>query len=293
MAKIRSYIQGLSALFFNGHLRGFITGQIYTGPGKRICVPVLNCYSCPGALGACPIGSLQGILAQGGGRLSYYVGGMILAFGMVFGRFICGFLCPFGWFQDLLYRIPIKKRKESSFLRKTGKGFKILLTGVFVFLLPMFWMRTGRGDPTFCKYICPAGILEGALPLMAKNPGLREVAGGLFLWKALLALGILLSCASVYRVFCKYFCPLGLFYGLLNSLAFTGLSCNKEACVHCGRCAEVCKMAVDPSVTPDHGECIRCGDCIRVCPTEALAYRSPFSKKTGHFLPSKEKSSGH
>ena len=54
----RHIVQLLSAIALNLNLPGFINGSIHTGASKGICVPVLNCYSCPGAAGACPILSL-------------------------------------------------------------------------------------------------------------------------------------------------------------------------------------------------------------------------------------------
>lgn len=51
MAK-RTLIQILTAFLYNGNLPGFLNGRIWQGPSKSICVPGLNCYSCPGALGA-------------------------------------------------------------------------------------------------------------------------------------------------------------------------------------------------------------------------------------------------
>ena len=58
----RHGIQALWAFITNSHVTGFVTGKIYTGKLKNACVPGLNCYSCPGAVGACPIGSLQAVI---------------------------------------------------------------------------------------------------------------------------------------------------------------------------------------------------------------------------------------
>ena len=60
----RFAIQAIFSLLTNSYVVGFLTGTIYKGPLKQICVPGMNCYSCPGALGACPIGSLQAIFNQ-------------------------------------------------------------------------------------------------------------------------------------------------------------------------------------------------------------------------------------
>ena len=49
-------------------------------------MPVLNCYSCPGALGACPIGSLQAVLGDRRSGFPFYVLGTLMLFGVVLGR---------------------------------------------------------------------------------------------------------------------------------------------------------------------------------------------------------------
>ncbi|MBQ6453760.1 MAG: 4Fe-4S binding protein, partial [Coriobacteriales bacterium] len=103
----RCGIQSVAVLLQNANFKGFLTGRIYQGPIKAVCVPGLNCYSCPGAVGACPIGSLQATLGGASFKLPYYVLGLLVFFGALLGRAICGFLCPFGFLQDLLHRIPL------------------------------------------------------------------------------------------------------------------------------------------------------------------------------------------
>ena len=78
----RTLIQCIAALVQNAYIPGFLNGVIYQGKSKVLCVPGLNCYSCPGALGACPIGSLQAALGKRG-RFPAYVLGMLLLFGVL------------------------------------------------------------------------------------------------------------------------------------------------------------------------------------------------------------------
>ena len=116
--KSRTMVQMIATLLTNIHLPNFFKGTLYQGKGKIACVPGLNCYSCPGATGACPIGSFQAVVGSRDFSLAYYVTGIIIFFGVMLGRFICGFLCPFGWFQDMLHKIPTKKfsTKKLKFL---------------------------------------------------------------------------------------------------------------------------------------------------------------------------------
>lgn len=275
----RHLIQGLGALFFNGNLKGFLEGRIYTGPTKGVCVPVLNCYSCPGAIGACPIGSMQAVLGSNK-KFSYYVMGLLILFGITFGRFFCGYLCPFGFIQDLLYKIKSKKIKVKDSIHNKLKFLKYFNLIIFVIALPFIVsIFKGYSDPYFCKYICPAGIIEGAAPLLIKNSFLRSAIGFLFSWKVFLALLFVVFSILIYRVFCKYICPLGAFYGLFNPISFYKLEVDKDKCIKCNKCTNTCKMHIEPYKNPNSPECIRCLDCKRVCPTMAIKNKFDLEEK--------------
>jgi hypothetical protein len=101
----RRIVQWIVAIVTNINLKGFFTGEIYTGTTKNICVPGLNCYSCPGAIGSCPIGSLQAVLGHFKYKFSFYIFGFLMLVGTIWGRFVCGYLCPFGLIQELIYKI--------------------------------------------------------------------------------------------------------------------------------------------------------------------------------------------
>ena len=270
---LRKTVQWLNLLLSNAYLPGFWRGSIYKGKLKSVCVPGLNCYSCPGAIASCPLGSLQASMGSGRHLIGFYVVGLLLGFGALFGRFVCGFLCPFGLLQELLYKIPCPRPRKRTALdvRRWPRYIKYVVLAVFVVGLPLFTARgTGLASPAFCKYICPSGTLTAGLPLLAANRSLRAAAGALFSWKLFVAVAIVLGCLLVLRFFCKYLCPLGAIYALFNRVALYRLRLTPENCVHCGACIRVCPMEVDPSSNPDSGECIRCGDCARACEFSAL-----------------------
>lgn len=271
IVKHRPLIQEAATILCNIHLPNLLKGQIYQGQTKALCVPGLNCYSCPAATGACPIGALQSVAGSSRFSISYYVMGTLLLIGALMGRFVCGFLCPFGWFQELLHRIPGRKLRTE---RIKGLRFvKYIVLVVLVLVVPAIIRNEfGVGSPFFCKYLCPQGILEGALPLAAANSGIRSTLGLLFSWKLALLVAICLLSVFVFRPFCKWLCPLGACYALCNKASLLRIRVDSSACVSCGRCSEVCQMDVDVTRTPDHGECIRCGKCIRECPTDAISY---------------------
>ena len=382
LARFRGFIQAGATLLTNIHLPNFAKGTLYQGSGKHVCVPGLNCYSCPGAAGACPVGAFQAVVGSSKFRFSYYITGILILFGVLLGRFICGFLCPFGWFQELLHKIPspklsTKKLKPLRYLKYavllvmvvllpllavnelgmgdpffckylcpqgvlegaiplslTNAGIRAALGKLFTwkacillgvllgrficgFLCPFGWFQellhkiptkklstkklkpltylkyavllvmvvllpaflvndVGMGDPFFCKYLCPQGVLEGAIPLSLANSGIRAALGSLFTWKFSILLSVIVLSIVFYRPFCKWLCPLGAFYALFNRVSLFQMKVDKSKCVSCGKCARACKMDVDVTKTPNHTECIRCGMCIRACPTGAVCFRYGF-----------------
>lgn len=274
-SRVRGWIQAGATLLTNIHLPNFFRGGIYQGKGKSVCVPGLNCYSCPAASGACPIGSFQAVVGSSKFGFSYYITGFLILLGVLLGRFICGFLCPFGWLQELLHKIPSKKLSTKKLKPLTYLKYIILLLAVV--LLPALAVNdVGMGDPFFCKYICPQGVLEGAIPLSLVNEGIRAALGTLFVQKLFILLAVVALSILFYRPFCKWICPLGAFYALLNKISLLEIKMDEQKCVSCGKCAASCKMDVDVRKTPNHAECIRCGKCITACPVEALCFHYGF-----------------
>lgn len=268
----RRLIQLYAALLHNAHLKGFITGDIYTGPAKALCVPGFNCYSCPGAIGACPLGALQNALAASGSRTPTYVLGILLLLGLTFGRTICGFLCPAGLLQELLHRIPTPKLRKSRFTRALS-WLKYVILAVFVVILPLWYALQSYPLPAFCKYICPVGTLEGAVGLLANpvNADKFSMLGLLFTRKFLILVAILVACVFAHRAFCRFLCPLGAIYGLFARVAVIGVKVDCSKCTDCGRCVGCCPM--DIRHVGDH-ECIQCGACIGECPAKAISFKA-------------------
>lgn len=268
--KNRWKVQLAATLASNPFFLNFFRGKIHKGSSKIVCVPGLNCYSCPAAAASCPIGALQAVIGSSKFQFAYYVFGILILIGVLFGRVVCGFLCPFGWFQELLHKIPTKKFSTKKLHILTYLKYIILI--IFVIVLPMTIINeVGMGDPFFCKYICPAGILEGGIPLSIANDSIRASLGELFTWKSCILLGVITLAVFFYRPFCKWICPLGAFYALFNKISVYRLHVDQNKCTACGACSHVCKMDVDVFRTPNHAECIRCGDCIQTCPHQAIS----------------------
>ena len=281
----RKLMQLYFALLFNANLKGFVSGNIYEGNTKKFCAPGINCYSCPGAVAACPLGSLQGSFGNGKSTI-FYVCGILLLYSLMFGRMICGWLCPFGLIQELLYKIKTPKLKKSPVTRILSY-FKYVLLVFFVFIVPIMYAFRDTPLPAFCKYICPAGTLEGGIGLLSNkvNAGYFSMLGPLFTWKFLLLVSIVVASVFIFRMFCRFICPLGALYGLFNRISFFGVKVDEPKCTNCNLCVSHCKL--DVKKVGDQ-ECISCGECIGVCPTKAIEWKGPSFKKSACEAPENE-----
>ena len=258
---------------------GFFKGNIYQGSFKNICLPGLNCYSCPGALGACPIGAMQSTLTSRNHKTAFYALGFLIFFGALLGRFVCGFLCPFGLVQDLIYKLPLKRKRKLLPGDKWLKYIKYVILVLFCILLPLVALdAVGQGKPWFCAYICPSGTFLGGIPLVAANESLQSVLGWLWNWKLALLLGLLILSLFFYRPFCRYLCPLGAIYGCFNKVSLFKYR-KTDGCIDCGKCKSSCPFDLDPSKDPNTAECIRCGRCLDACPADALEMMGLWTRK--------------
>ena len=278
--KTRLFLQLAFAALSNGYLKGFFRGKIFQGDSKALCVPGMNCYSCPGALFACPMGALQSALSSRSFHASLYVFGLLVVFGTLLGRGICGFLCPFGLIQDLLHRIPFPKKIRKLPGEKILRLIKYLLLLLFAILLPMVVLdATGAGEVWFCKYVCPVGTLEAGVPLVLLNKGFQSVVGFLYAWKLTILGVILVLSLFLWRPFCRYLCPLGALYGFFNRFALYRFRIDETKCVSCGACQKACKMDIPVWKKPNSMDCVRCGACRDACPTGAIGTLLSLPKK--------------
>ena len=270
--KLRLLVQVVYTIVTNGYAYGYLNGKIYKGPLKYACVPGLNCYSCPGAVGSCPIGALQAALNERKVQVPFAVLGFLFIFGSIFGRFVCGWLCPFGLLQDLLHKIPVtRKMKKLPYHDILKYGKYVVLFGLVI--VGSSFVFTGLAKvPAFCKYLCPSGTFMGALPLLSANVDLRGQIGGLFYWKAAILVGIVLLSVKVYRPFCQYLCPLGAVYGWFNKFSLVQIRWEQDTCTSCMACKKACPVDLPPEKISVSPECIKCGKCVDACKAGCLKF---------------------
>jgi ferredoxin-type protein NapH len=265
----RKMIQFTSMLVYNADASNWFSGKISRSPLKNVCVPGLNCYSCPGAIASCPLGSLQNTI--GNGRFPFFITGFLMLTGTLLGRMVCAFLCPVGLVQELLYKIPSRKAKKTKrTLQITRKAslVKYVFLGLLCIALPLaYYFRDGIGSPFFCKLICPAGTVGAGIPLVLLNENLRSAIGWIFTWKTGLAAVFIVWSVFMYRPFCRFICPLGAIYSFFNKIAVFGIKVDTTKCTNCGACTASCKM---DTLKVNDRECIRCGECLKRCRFDAL-----------------------
>jgi polyferredoxin len=285
---MRRYVQALSALLINPFWAVFWKGPIYQGKLKHICAPGLNCYSCPVAVFACPIGTIQNLLASPGALQAlstgkgavlvlFFVFGFLGTIGVLVGRAACGWACPFGLFQELMYKLPTRKFNippswsymKYAILVVLVLAFPLLLKPAVIYGPPAL----EQGEPWFCKILCPAGTLEASLPLTTAGALQKQYPyslGWLFVWKVSVLFVLLVLMVYTRRPFCRTLCPLGALWGLCNYVSLYQLRMEEQRCTRCDRCLEVCPVQIKIYQSPSSPDCIRCLECVKVCPEACI-----------------------
>jgi len=260
--KLKRIIQIIAVIIHNSYILALFNGGLYQGFLKKGCTPILNCWGCPLAWYSCPMGGLQHFI--GLRLIPYYIIGLFGTVGMIVGRMSCGWICPFGFFQDLLYKIKSVKMK----LPKWFSYLKyVVLIGVVVIITYL------TAEPWFCK-LCPDGALIAGIPLILtdKTGDLRALVGWHFYMKIAILIFVILFSITIKRFFCRTFCPVGAIYSIFNRFSLLKLQIDKEKCIECESCRMVCPMDVPIYQSSNHIDCIRCLDCVKVCPTKAIKY---------------------
>jgi ferredoxin-type protein NapH len=219
-----------------------------------ICGPVFHCYSCPLATFACPIGVLANFSALH--MIPFAALGMLLVTGAVFGSFVCGWACPFGFLQDLIAKVPTPKFTLPAW---TGI-FRYVVLGVFVLAIPYLW---GEGSSLFFCRLCPAGAIEGSVPNMVQ----AAAAGQPWVWptatKITITLVVLVAMFFTWRPWCMLFCPLGAIYAMLNRVSLLYLRFHPDRCIECADCRSLCRDKQEAEGRIDGLRCVRCMECTK------------------------------
>ncbi len=233
----------------------------------NVCGPVYHCYACPLVAFGCPVGIMANFSAAH--IFPFAALGTLLVVGGLVGGFVCGWACPFGFFQDLLGKVPGRKFRLPSW---TGH-FRYVVLAATVVAIPYFF---GKEHPLFICAICPAGTAEASIPALIQ----QAAAGQELLWPnaiRLTVLGVLILALLVkYRPWCTLLCPLGAIFGLCNRLSVVRMGVNKATCTSCGACDRMCRYGVRPEKNISDPVCIGCLECTRC---DAIGVETVFHKQ--------------
>ena len=219
-----------------------------------VCSPVFHCYSCPLATFACPIGILANFSAIH--VFPFLAVGTLAIVGVLLGSFICGWVCPFGFIQDLIGKIPTRKFELPAWMGAT----RYVVLVVFVLAIPYFY---GEGNALFFCRLCPAGALEAAVPYTAST----AIAGGPIAWptatKGIILVVMVVAMLFTWRPWCTLFCPLGAIYGICNRISFFFLKFHPSECNDCDVCRKLCNYHGQSERRGGEMSCVRCMDCTQ------------------------------
>jgi len=235
--------------------------------------------------------------------------GIMLVVGAILGRFMCGWICPVGFLQDVITSVKgqvdsVEKRAHLYWIR-----LKYVLV-VLAFLisgslgLAVYYgvgndYRTSLGplaDGLFVA-ITPDGTLFGMLPAILAGSwrflGTAQSSdltfGNLSSWfghiSALTWLNVVVLVGFVYaawripRFWCRYVCPVGAIMAVTQKNSLLGMHRDPIKCSECKECETACPMQI-PILDLDwkkfnDSECILCMACIDACPAGALSPKFP------------------
>lgn len=241
----QSITQFFSLIFINSYYLPFF---------RSVCLPVFNCHGCPSANFGCPMGIMRNFSIMH--LIPFSVIAVIGATGALIGRMSCAIICPFGYIQEWLYKIPIPKIKIPEKVEDKLAFTKYLIFAFFVVIFPYF---LGDHILTICR-VCPVGTLEASLPWRII---LSEwTVDARFIIRNLILLSVLIFAVISFRSFCKFLCPLGAALAIFNPVSLTRLKVDKD-CRNCKTCDKLCPVGIKVSENPDSLECIRCLKCTK------------------------------
>ncbi len=257
---------GVMIVSFAGLIWG---GRLLGTAFSKVDLPVLACpYNLDQltSAGCYWFSHITELLERPPSYLFWFVGSFA-AFALLFGRMLCGFVCPLGFLQDVAHEARQALRIEGIALNE--KVYAILRFIKWVMLVLFLGISLIGGS--FCDF-CPAAAL---------TPALAGFKTSLY-FSGFMMIAVIVSGFFKRRCFCNI-CPMGYLLGLPHKASLARLKKDAVACTECGACYEACPMGIKSIFTVREGkneraidvtttDCIFCGECIRKCPEDGALY---------------------
>ncbi|MCW3976063.1 MAG: 4Fe-4S binding protein [Candidatus Bathyarchaeota archaeon] len=214
----------------------------------------------------------------------------ILIIGVIIGRLLCGWACPFGFIQDLLSRLSKEKIRISQQNHNKYIKIKFVFLGITLFVSFILALslhldannELKRALGPFAEgifyTISPNETFFGDLPgllAQASTGSLNlNISNYLLYFNLIFLIFTLIGAFKIPRFWCKYLCPLGGFLGIIAKCSLLGIRRDLTKCDRCMKCVKVCPMQIKILELPwekfTDTECTLCVECIEECPNDAL-----------------------
>lgn len=192
-----------------------------------------------------------------------------LALTFVFGRFFCGWICPFGAIHEFISWLAGTGHNRSTDIDRSKLRLKYL---ILLFLLIAAVAGTALGgwlDPFALLTRSAAGAVDPSISvLLLHSHSIARIAAGPVLIGSIFLAVILLN-AWKRRFFCNALCPLGALYGLASRFSLMRMEASSD-CSECHACQSRCFYGDGPGKTYMKSECVACLACVETCPRESV-----------------------
>lgn len=205
-----------------------------------------------------------------------------LLLAVVANKAICGWACPFGAVQELIYFLPVfKKLKKKKLPFWISNTVRIAL--FIVFLLLLFGVLGSKKG-----YV----IYHNMNPFNMFNFDISSMTMGIFI------IVYLVVSFFLYRPFCRFICPFGLISWVFERFSLSRVRIDFDRCTDCGTCDKRCPLTAAKDRVKQktfYADCFSCMRCLRACPANAIHYRpvwGPASPPGSESVPKKATSNG-
>ncbi len=200
---------------------------------------------------------------------------------IIFGRFFCGWVCPFGALHQFVGYLGNRRKTTAQKIRlnkyRKAQCIKYLILIFFLFMAAFpslaATLQTGLLDPitlvtrSFNLLLLP--IIDRTVNLVSVSPRFYE---GAWLILTIFLTTVLLNLV-IPRFYCRFICPLGAFFAIISRFAIWRIGKKQNECSNCNLCNRACEGACNPAGNIRISECVLCLNCREECPDELIVYQ--------------------
>jgi len=204
---------------------------------------------------------------------------------IVFGRFFCGWICPFGSIHHFVGFLGNRRIKTAEKIR-LSRYRKAQRVKYFILIVFLFMAAFPSVDATLqIGLLDPISLVSRSfnlllLPIVDKSINFISVSArfyeGAWLILAVFFVAILLNFV-IPRFYCRFICPLGALFAILGRFAIWRIGKNKSECINCKLCEQSCEGGCEPAGKIRISECVLCFNCRQDCPYDIISYQNKSS----------------